>query len=403
MKQTIKLSDWTVELISRDNPQNGADHLEQLITRLRRTAKGVLLVLAFLLALCLTSSAISWRFLCKVILNWTNISKSLVLDLGILVDAVLTLGLVILIVRAARWFQIRKIFFVKRPYDIDLPPELNRLMAQLSLGELTAYTSIGYGEADLNAKKVSDSKLLDRKLAPETFTNRYAPLLLSSQKKSWALFWLTFRKSIAEPIYIERPPKDEEIAAASRGIASETAGNESLIHSEAIGNRHEPDEVPIHQHGEDPCLDKIELSQDQNEGEVRSQEVENPPMTLASPPINVANSEVKQNRVIASTLNSKILIEMDDAEYDLMRQRLEKEAKNQKYPTRGAILNCLNLIDELRKPEYRNLPQAKVALILSASAPNRLQFSVSMTEKMYSGNYESFERFIGRLRLSEMP
>jgi len=101
-----------------------------------------------------------------------------------------------------RWFQTRKFLFVKTPYDVVLPAELERLMSDLRSGRLSAYTSAGYGNTILSAVQAPDGVLLDGRISPETFSNRYSPLLLSRQAKFWGLFWLSFRRSFTRPIYV---------------------------------------------------------------------------------------------------------------------------------------------------------------------------------------------------------
>ncbi|MBB2177640.1 hypothetical protein HLH29_00370 [Gluconacetobacter tumulicola] len=101
-----------------------------------------------------------------------------------------------------RWFQTRKFLFVKTPYDVVLPAELELLMSDLRSGRLSAYTSAGYGNTVLSAVQAPDGVLLDGRISPETFSNRYSPLLLSRQAKFWGLFWLSFRRSFTRPIYV---------------------------------------------------------------------------------------------------------------------------------------------------------------------------------------------------------
>lgn len=106
--------------------------------------------------------------------------------------------------RGVSWFQQRQRFFVKNPYDIALPDELDSLMYELRSGGIHAQTSVGYDEAPPpNAQRADDGTVLGWPIPPEIFANRYAPLLLSANPKSWSLFWLSFRKSITRPIYVD--------------------------------------------------------------------------------------------------------------------------------------------------------------------------------------------------------
>lgn len=120
-----------------------------------------------------------------------------------------------------------------------------------------------------------------------------------------------------------------------------------------------------------------------------------------STPVDLVKVESQQSSVIVPALDSKTLIEMDECRYDQIREQLETAAKAEKRSTRMAILRCLSLIDELRKPEYRDLPQTKVALILSSSAADGLRFSESQIQKVYSGNYEPFQKFIREMKVNE--
>ena len=175
-----------------------------------------LIALAVVLSL-LTFIVVFANLLSEVFIYPQNSVKNYVPDLGMLLASIFALAFAL---KGIKWLQFRKVFLTKRPYDIDLPKELDTLMAQLRAGDVRAYTSVGYGVADLNAKETSDLSLLGGRISRETFTNRYAPLLLSAQKKSWAFFWLSFRKSIASPIYIENPEYSAGNIALLGGISS---------------------------------------------------------------------------------------------------------------------------------------------------------------------------------------
>ncbi|MCF3948799.1 hypothetical protein [Acidiphilium iwatense] len=115
---------------------------------------------------------------------------------------------------------------------------------------------------------------------------------------------------------------------------------------------------------------------------------------MMMPPTSVAVAKVKNILTPAPKLSSKILIKMDDHEYGQIRLRLEKETIKQEYRIRNSILESLRLIDELRKPEHRALSQNEVISILSNPALNRKCFTPSVIQKIYSGNYGPFERFV---------
>jgi hypothetical protein len=115
---------------------------------------------------------------------------------------------------------------------------------------------------------------------------------------------------------------------------------------------------------------------------------------IIAPLTSAAAAQVKKNAALAPKLSSKFLIKMDDYEYGQVRLRLEEEAKKQEYRIRNSILESLRLIDELRKPEHRALSQNEVISILSNPALNRKCFTPSVVQKIYSGNYDPFERFV---------
>ena len=115
---------------------------------------------------------------------------------------------------------------------------------------------------------------------------------------------------------------------------------------------------------------------------------------IIAPLTSAAVAQVKKNAALAPKLSSKSLIRMDDCEYGEVRLRLEEEAKKQEYRIRNSILESLRLINELRKPEHRALSQKEVILVLSDPALKEKCFTPSVVQKIYSGNYDPFERFI---------
>lgn len=123
--------------------------------------------------------------------------------------------------RGIFWFQTRQYFFVKKPYDIALPDKLESLMFELRSGGIHARTSVGYSEAASNAERADDGTVLGWPIPPEIFANRYAPLLLSAKPKSWSLFWLSFRKSITRPVYVDLPDNNLNSETAAHPSSTE--------------------------------------------------------------------------------------------------------------------------------------------------------------------------------------
>lgn len=121
---------------------------------------------------------------------------------------------------------------------------------------------------------------------------------------------------------------------------------------------------------------------------------------IIAPLTSAAVAQVKKNAALAPKLSSKFLIRMDDCEYGKVRTRLEEGAKKQEYRIRNSILESLRLIDELRKPEYRAISQKEVILVLSDPALKEKCFTPSVVQKIYSGNYDPFERFIKEFLLA---
>lgn len=200
------LSVWAAQQMSLHNPEEAELVVEASIVKLRRYANIAIWGLCFLGATFVFLSIVSAGECFYFVFERSHSPDCL----PYLIVFLLSFFCVLLSPKLAAWFQVRRTFFVRMPYDVALPIELDRLMAQLRKGELRAYTSVGYGKAPVMALQTSEGVLLDDRISPETFTNRYAPLLLSSKKKTWALFWLSFRRAIIRPIYIEIPAEDAE-------------------------------------------------------------------------------------------------------------------------------------------------------------------------------------------------
>lgn len=226
----VKLSDLAAQKLIPDSIKEGRLAVEFSISRLRLYATtriwGICSFWAVFLLLSIASFGVALGFIFQYPSSPSYALYSIV--------GLVSLFCCLFSVKMGAWFQVRKSFFVKSPYDVVLPAELDDLMAQLRTGELRAYTSGGYGKAPVTAIQTVDGILLHDRLSPETFANRYAPLLLSAKKKTWALFWLSFRRAITRPIYVEIPPE-----AAEPGMLEATLDNAPEVSlDEPLGEPH---------------------------------------------------------------------------------------------------------------------------------------------------------------------
>lgn len=115
---------------------------------------------------------------------------------------------------AGRLIQRRRRFFANRPYDVPLPPEIEQLLIDLAAGRIQAMMSTGYGPVSASALRAADGKLFDIILAPETFANRFAPILLLRDHKAFATLWMPWGHALNRPIYVEQAPAEEPQAKA---------------------------------------------------------------------------------------------------------------------------------------------------------------------------------------------
>lgn len=110
---------------------------------------------------------------------------------------------------AGRLIQRRRRFFADRPYDIPLTPEIEQLLADLASGRMRAMMSTGYGPISASALRATDGQLFDIVLAPETFANRFAPILLLRDHKTFSALWMPWGRALDRPIYVEKTPAEE--------------------------------------------------------------------------------------------------------------------------------------------------------------------------------------------------
>ena len=222
----VKLSDLAAQKLIPDSIKEGQLAVEFSISRLRLYANTMIWGICSFWAVFLFLSIASFGVALDCIFQYPSSPSYFLYS----IIGLVSLFCCLFSVKMGAWFQVRKSFFVKSPYDVVLPAELDNLMAQLRTGELRAYTSGGYGKAPVTAIQTVEGILLDDRLSPETFANRYAPLLLSAKKKTWTLFWLSFRRAIIRPIYVEIPPEsaEPEMSEATSDTAPELALDEPV-------------------------------------------------------------------------------------------------------------------------------------------------------------------------------
>ncbi len=109
-----------------------------------------------------------------------------------------------------RLIQRRRRFVAKRPYDTPLPPEIETLLTDLAAGRLRAVMSKGYGPVSTSALRANDGQLFDTEIAPGTFGNRFAPILLLANPKDYAALWMPWGGTLDRPIYVVKAPDEEQ-------------------------------------------------------------------------------------------------------------------------------------------------------------------------------------------------
>jgi hypothetical protein len=125
-------------------------------------------------------------------------------------------------------------------------------------------------------------------------------------------------------------------------------------------------------------------------------------MKIRSRPVPLSDLWVGlQGTVGSAFITSRTLINMDDG--DRFDRRLQWLLEKSQGDSREAVAfrNNLNLIVMLRRPSIKELSlEKKIEEVRHDSAQ---VFTASVTEKIHSGNYGPFERFLHALPLSEMP
>lgn len=121
----------------------------------------------------------------------------------------------------ASWFgsrliQRRKRYFVKKPYDIKLPKKIERLFADLASGKLRAMVLADYGSVSTNALHSTNGLRFETELAPGTFANRFAPILLLSDSKKYSSLWMPRGQTLHRPIYVVQDTAEEPEATPQK-------------------------------------------------------------------------------------------------------------------------------------------------------------------------------------------
>jgi hypothetical protein len=160
---------------------------ERLVRRLRivtlaRILVGTLAAVALLIGMALFEKIGGWAWL---IVTWSALIVSICLFMG-------------------KWFQTRRRFFVDRPYDAELPEGVEHLLEELASGRIEAWLELKSGLGELNVLRTANHEQLDRLIARDVFTNRYAPILLSSEMTSFDDLWMPKGHTLDRPIYVIR-------------------------------------------------------------------------------------------------------------------------------------------------------------------------------------------------------
>ena len=125
-------------------------------------------------------------------------------------------------------------------------------------------------------------------------------------------------------------------------------------------------------------------------------------MKIRSRPIPLSDLWVGLQGTVGSTfITSRTLINMEDGErFDRCLQWLLQKSQSDRREA-IAFRGNLNLIVMLRRPSIKELTLDKK--IEEVGRDSAQGFTASVTEKIHSGNYAPFERFLHALPLSEMP
>lgn len=126
-----------------------------------------------------------------------------------------------------RELQNRTRFFTGgRRYAGHLPDSLETLLADLSGGLLPTRRELKAGETDSGAVRTSTGEILSSLIPKETYSNRYALLLLASNPNTYGYVWprRLFSHTINSTIYVAQEQSETELAATEiREVATSLA------------------------------------------------------------------------------------------------------------------------------------------------------------------------------------
>jgi len=200
MMEVEKLCDVAARRLEPDNIKSGRSRIEAMTRPLRRRMTAINICRTVIGSL---GAVIAVSGVAVVGISPPHSSVWIVQALTIGGAAAAMLGLL-----SGRLIQQRKRFFVNRPYDLPLPPEIEQLLADLASGRLRAMMAKEYGPVSTSARRATDGQLFDTELTPGTFANRFAPILLLSDHRAFSALSMPWGKTLDRPIYVVREPAD---------------------------------------------------------------------------------------------------------------------------------------------------------------------------------------------------
>lgn len=130
---------------------------------------------------------------------------------------------------SGRMIQRRKRVCTKHPYDIRLPKKIEQLLVDLASGRLRAMVPVEYGSVSTSALRSTDGLLFETELAPGTFTNRFAPILLLSDPKKYSSLWMPGWQTLNHPIYVMQETAEETQQIPEEALSPPQTGTHWIV------------------------------------------------------------------------------------------------------------------------------------------------------------------------------
>lgn len=198
MIEVERLCDVAARRLEPDNAKAGRKKTDRQIRPLRWT----MIAFNFLFGLIGAISVIV--LISSIILIIKGEEKEI--ENYLLVTMAISLTIAIFSFLSGRVLQKRKFLSFSRPYDIRLPDELDTLMDELKSGQLLTAMRVADGPRDGGTWQAADGQFYDHGISPTTFSNRYAPILLSSNPKHYRAVSMPKAERMGRPIYVYRRP-----------------------------------------------------------------------------------------------------------------------------------------------------------------------------------------------------